>query len=69
MIVEQSSLQLLSGQAVFCRDWVGLISGSIPVNYIPRTKVSTYGGLLRSIQFRGEAERAQVSFYLASVAE
>ena len=37
--------------------------------YIHGTKVSTYGGLLRSLQYRGEAERAQVSFYLASVAE
>ena len=37
--------------------------------YIPGTKVLTYGGRPRSLQYRGEAERAQVSFYLASVAE
>ena len=37
--------------------------------YIPGTKVSTYGGLPRRLQYRGEAERATVSFYVASVAE
>ena len=38
-------------------------------NYTPGTKVSTCGGLPTSLQYRGEAERAEVSFYMASVAE
>ena len=46
-----------------------LLSSCVSACYIPGAKVSTYGGLPRSLQYRGEAERAQVSFYLASVAE
>ena len=37
--------------------------------YTPGTKVSTRGGLPTSLQYRGEAKRAEVSFYMASVAE
>ena len=37
--------------------------------YIPGTKVSTYGGLPHGLQYRGEAERGNVSFCMASVAE
>ena len=36
---------------------------------IPGTKVSTYGGIFGRLQYRGEAERAKVSFFVASVAE